>query len=158
MLVLLSNIIQSKPINLRVNQCCMNIEASISTIMTKEVECVSPTQLILDIKHIYEKRKFHHHIPVVENDKLVGIVSLVDFMRNISNATLNDDDEVYHTLTVQDIMTKSPVSVGSDTSIREVAKELEKGQFHAMIIADDEKVVGIVSTSDLIRYLLSQGN
>ena len=67
---------------------------SITTIMTKNVVCVSPEQLILDVKHIYEKKDFHHHIPVTENGKLVGMISLIDFMYNIKGAGINDDNIV----------------------------------------------------------------
>ena len=48
---------------------------SIITIMTKNVVCISPEQYLLDVKHIYEKKKWHHHIPVLDNDKLVGIAN-----------------------------------------------------------------------------------
>ena len=53
---------------------------SISTIMTKNVVCVSHQQKIVDVKHIYEKSNFHHHIPVTKNNKLV---ILPDFLTKI---------------------------------------------------------------------------
>ena len=37
---------------------------SIIEVMTKNVVCVAPEQQLLDVKHIYEKENFHHHIPV----------------------------------------------------------------------------------------------
>ena len=40
----------------------------IDTIMTKDVVCVSPDQSIIDVKHIYEKEDFHHHIPVTKTE------------------------------------------------------------------------------------------
>ena len=43
---------------------------SIITIMTKNVVCITPEQYLIDVKHIYEKKKWHHHIPVTENEKL----------------------------------------------------------------------------------------
>lgn len=134
----------------------MNLNNSITEIMTTEVECVSPEQEIVDIKHIYENPKFHHHIPVVENDKLVGIVSLIDFMRKIQDATLDDNELVYHELKVKDIMFSSPSTVGSDCTIQGAAEILAKGEVHALIVADDRIVKGIVSTADLINFLLKE--
>ncbi|MEZ4923015.1 MAG: CBS domain-containing protein [Crocinitomicaceae bacterium] len=133
----------------------MNRNQPISKIMTTDVECVSPDQLILDVKHIYEKRSFHHHIPVVENDKLVGMVSLIDFMRKIHNATLDDNEAVYHEVKVEEIMSRAPAFVTSDTSIEKVAIDLSKGEVHAYVVADGGKVVGIISTADIIRYFLN---
>ena len=128
---------------------------SISTIMTKNVVCVSPQQKIVDVKHIYEKSNFHHHIPVTKNNKLVGMVSLIDFMYRINGAGLDDRNEVYNTLTVKDIMTKNPHYSYPDASIEEIAQILSKGNFRAIpIINSDKEVVGIVSTADLINSFL----
>ena len=128
----------------------------ISAIMTKNVVCVSPDQKIVDVKHIYEKQKFHHHIPVTENDKLVGMVSLIDFMYKIKGAGLNDDNVVYNQLTVKDIMTTNPHSSAPDVSIEAIANELSKGNYRAIPIVEDKKVVGIVSTADIIKYFLDK--
>ena len=128
---------------------------SISTIMTKNVVCVSPQQKIVDVKHIYEKSNFHHHIPVTQNNKLVGMVSLIDFMYRINGAGLDDRNEVYNTLTVKDIMTTKPHYSTPETSIEEIAKILSKGKFRAIPILNAEKeIVGIVSTADIINSFL----
>jgi acetoin utilization protein AcuB len=133
----------------------MKLSAPISELMTKNVVCVSPNQKIIDLKHIYEKQEFHHHIPVTQNDKLVGMVSLIDFMRAIHNATLDDTEVVYHALYVKDIMTENPVSIPENTPIKEVAEILAKGQFHSVVITENKAVKGIVTTVDLLRFLLS---
>jgi len=128
---------------------------SISTIMTKNVVCVSPQQKIVDVKHIYEKSNFHHHIPVTQNNKLVGMVSLIDFMYRINGAGLDDRNEVYNTLTVKDIMTTNPHYSTPGASIEEIAKILSKGKFRAIPILNAEKeIVGIVSTADIINSFL----
>lgn len=127
---------------------------SITKLMTKNVVSVSSNQILLDVKHIYEKDKFHHHIPVVDDGKLVGMVSLLDFMYHISGAGLSDDHEVYKKLRVKDIFTPNPFYMTSDTSIKEVAEVLTEGRFHAVPILDNNKVVGIVSTADVIKYFL----
>ncbi|MFD2915804.1 CBS domain-containing protein [Psychroserpens luteus] len=128
----------------------------ISSIMTKNVVCVSPEQKIIDVKHIYEKENFHHHILVTKNDKLMGIVSLIDFMYRIKGAGLDDNNSIYNDLLVKDIMTTNPFSLSPSATIQKVALELSKGKFRAIPIVEDEKVVGIVSTEDLIKYFLEK--
>lgn len=128
----------------------------ISAIMTKNVVCVSPDQKIVDVKHIYEKQKFHHHIPVTKNEKLVGMVSLIDFMYKIKGAGLDDNNAVYNELTVKDIMTSKPFYSSPDTTVETIANELAKGNFRAIPIVENKKVVGIVSTADIIKYFLSK--
>ncbi|WP_296386726.1 CBS domain-containing protein [Winogradskyella sp.] len=130
--------------------------APISSIMTKNVVCISPEQKIIDVKHIYEKKKFHHHIPVTENGKLVGIVSLIDFMYEIKGASLDDNNAIYHELTVNDIMSPNPVTVSTDTTIESVAEEFAKGRYRAIPVVKNENVLGIVTTADLIRFYMKK--
>lgn len=132
----------------------INLDSPVSSIMTSNIETVTPSQKIIDIKHIYEKQIFHHHIPVVDNNRLVGIVSLIDFMRKINGASLDDNEEVYHQLTVNEIMTRNPLTVNPDTSIREVVRHLAKGEFHAVLITSGDQVTGIVTTADLLNFML----
>ena len=128
---------------------------SVKAIMTKDVVCISPEQYLLDVKHIYENKKFHHHIPVVENGRLVGMVSLIDFMYNIGGAGIKDDNKVYRELMVKDIMTKNPFYLTVDATIEDVSNVLAKGYYHAVPILNNEKIVGIVSTADIIKLFLN---
>lgn len=130
--------------------------SSISSIMTKDVVCVSPEQKILDIKHIYEKKDFHHHIPVIKEGKLVGIISLVDFMYRIQGAGLDDSDSVYTKLSAGDIMTANPVSLAPDATIDEAAKILGAGRYRALPIVENGAIVGIVTTADIIRFFMEK--
>lgn len=134
----------------------MDLNKPISDVMTKEVVSVNPSQKLIDVKHIFEKKNFHHHIPVTEKGKLVGMISLVDYLYSIKNATLDDDEKIYTDLSVKDIMRDNPVSKKSSVSIKEVAEELAKGEVHAVVIADDGILRGIVSTADIIRFFLKQ--
>lgn len=132
----------------------MKLEAAISTIMTKNVQSVQPEDEIIRLKHIYEKPDFHSHVPVTKDGKLIGIVSLINFMHAIEGATLDDEEEAYHNKLVRDIMTPNPVTVTPETSIREVATILAKGDFHSIIIATDDVIDGIVTTTDILRELI----
>ena len=133
----------------------MKIDTAIKNVMTKEVVTVTPSQKLVDVKHIFEKKNFHHHIPVTEKGKLKGMISLVDFLYAIKKASLDDDEEVYHTVTVNDIMRECPITKPSSATLKDVAEELAKGEVHAILISDDGKLKGIVSTADVIRYFLA---
>lgn len=129
---------------------------SITEVMTKNVVCVTPEQQLIDVKHIYESEKFHHHIPVEENGKLVGMVSLIDFMYHISGAGISDNNTVYKELKVKDIMTQKPFYLSTKATIEDVAKVLEEGNYHAVPVLENDKIVGIVSTADVIKYFLNK--
>ena len=131
---------------------------SITTIMTKNVVCISPEQHLLDVKHIYEKKKWHHHIPVTKNEVLVGMVSFIDFMYNIAGAGISDDNKIYKELKVKDIMTQKPFYLTTNATIEDVAKVLAKGYYHAVPILENNKIAGIVSTADIIKFFLDNSN
>lgn len=130
----------------------------VTILMTKNVVCVSPDQHLLDVKHIYEKKKFHHHIPVVDKNKLVGMVSLIDFMYNIAGGGMDDDYQIYKELKVKDIMTSKPYYLTSSASVEEAAQVLSEGNYHAIPILENNKLIGIVSTADIIRFFLSEAS
>ncbi|SHI86301.1 CBS domain-containing protein [Algibacter luteus] len=141
---------------------CLNLNPlkmksdSIVHVMTKDVISVTPEQNLLDVKHIYEKKKWHQHIPVLKNEKLVGMVSLVDFMYNIAGAGINDDHKVYKDLKVKDIMTQKPFYLTTKANVEDVAKVLSTQHYHAVPILENDKLVGIVSTADIINYYLKK--
>jgi CBS domain-containing protein len=100
-----------------------------------------------------------HHVPVLDGKKLVGLITSTDIGRitysfdtdNRMSTTLLD-----HTRYISDIMQQNLTSVASDASIREAAEILGQGEFHALPVVDDGDLVGIVTSTDLIRYLLEQ--
>lgn len=130
----------------------MDFQLPVSTIMTAPVECVSPQQKILALKHLYEQERFHRHIPVTEQGALVGIVSLIDYMRAIGEATLDDNEPVYSLKSVADIMSHNPVSVDEQTPIAEVGALLAKGEYSSVVVTRENQVSGIITALDLIRY------
>lgn len=131
-------------------------ESPVSSIMTANPVSLNPEQKLLDVKHVFEKHEFHHHIPVVSNNKLVGMISLIDFVRQLKGSSLDDADSIYHEMTVNDIMTSNPRSISPQTTIKEVAQILAKGDIHALTVTENAELKGIVSTADIIRFLLTQ--
>lgn len=102
-----------------------------------------------------------HHIPVVNGDQLVGIISWSDILRvSFGDAFQTDertvDATLDHTLTLEQVMQKNPVTLAETSSVREAAEILAGGSFHAIPIVSGTKLVGIVTTTDLIKHLLDQ--
>jgi len=107
--------------------------------------------------------KKHHirHIPVVTEDVVVGMLSYTDLLRlSFADVTDNVDEDadalVYNMFTIKQVMKKNIITVSSSNSIKEVAEILATKEFHALPVVDNNKLVGIVTTTDLIKYLLKQ--
>ena len=108
--------------------------------------------------------KEHHirHIPVMAGVKIVGILSITDLARIsfVDSYDPNDftvDTSVYSLFTLEQIMVRNPRCVSHTATIKEVAEIFQEVEFHALPVVDDRQMlVGIVTTTDLIRYLLEQ--
>lgn len=132
----------------------------ISTIMTEQVITLNRDDSLEKANYLFKK---HHirHIPVVHENKLRGIVSYEDLMRlNFADAYSEKGALEENTLSiissVGQVMTKSMLTVHSSNTIREVAEIFSKREFHALPVVDSNKLVGIITTTDLIQYLLKQ--
>ncbi|MCP5558558.1 MAG: CBS domain-containing protein [Verrucomicrobiaceae bacterium] len=101
-----------------------------------------------------------HHLPVVSGSDLVGMLSLTDVLRISFGDAFQADERAVdatldHTVTLEQVMKKDPVSVSKNGSVRDAAELLANGDFHAVPVVEGKQLVGIVTSTDLIRYLLA---
>ncbi|SNZ00340.1 CBS domain-containing protein [Flagellimonas pacifica] len=136
----------------------MKKRVPISEIMTSELVTLTTTDDLVTAEELFKKHNIRH-IPVVTGESVIGMLSYTDLLR-ISFADAVDETEesvdtmVYNMFTISQVMARDVISVSSDTTIKEVAHFLSKKEFHALPVVDDGKLVGIVTTTDLINYLL----
>jgi|JI8StandDraft_1071087.scaffolds.fasta_scaffold16237_5 acetoin utilization protein AcuB len=132
----------------------INLSLPVSSIMTKHPVSVQPSQTLLEVKHIFEKKDFHHHVPVTDDGLLVGMVSLMDFVAEVKDSGLDDNADVYTKRRVMDIMREHPVAVDVSLPLSEAFELLAAGSVHALAVTEDKHLVGMLSTTDTIRYFL----
>jgi len=129
----------------------------ISSIMTRKVVTLS----LKDSLYSAEKRmKTNHirHMPVVDEDKLIGLISLSDLQRisfiDAYSKEGTEDTPVYNMLSIKDMMIKNPLTASPKTTILEVSKLLASKEFHSLPVVEDGKLVGIITTTDLLHYFI----
>lgn len=132
----------------------------ISSIMTKAVITLNRRDDLETAERIFKSKKIRH-IPVVSGEAIIGMLSYTDLLRiSFADSIGEDEDDVdttvYNMFTIEQVMAKNLVSVESSATIKEVAEILAKKEFHALPVVDNEKLVGIVTTTDLINYLIEQ--
>jgi CBS domain-containing protein len=66
---------------------------------------------------------------------------------------ISDDDGPLDRLTVSDIMTPVSFSVSPDASVKELAQFLVRGRIHRAVVMEDGRLLGIVTTMDVLRGL-----
>ena len=138
----------------------MKQRVPVSEIMTKNLVKLNLNDDLTKAEHLFKKNKIRH-IPVVSGSKIVGILSYTDLLRISFVDAVDDDAEIvdttiYNLFTIEQVMSKNLVTITPDTTIRETAEILSNKEFHALPICLGDLIVGIVTTTDLIKYLLKQ--
>ncbi|MDK2770919.1 MAG: CBS domain-containing protein [Flavobacterium sp.] len=138
----------------------MKQRVPISTIMTKNVVKLNTSDDLTKAEQLFKK---HHirHIPVVNGNKIIGMLSYTDLLRISFADAVDEEDEVvdttvYNMFTVEQVMAKNLVKVSPENTIKETAEILAQKEFHALPVCEDDLLVGIITTTDLIKYLIDQ--
>jgi len=128
--------------------------------MTKSVVTIKPHD---SLRHARERMMKYriNQLPVVVNDKLVGIVTDRD-VRDAYPSSLRlihgkDIDEFGDSHTVEEVMTYNVVTVSPDATLREAARRLRNQRFGALPVVENGVLVGIITRSDLLDALLGEG-
>lgn len=88
-------------------------------------------------------------MPVTEgNGKVIGIITELDLLDAVNNGK-----ELVKT-TASDIMTKEVTTIAPDTPISEICKLMNEKNIIRLPVVKNEKLVGVVSRSDILRYLI----
>ncbi len=136
----------------------MNILAPVSTIMTKKLLTVNPKDKLSVVKEIFDQHKIHH-LPVVRYKAIVGMVSKTDLLYFLKGASYENgyDDMLnearLNNYTAEEIMTTGLAKVSSKDRIGVAVEVFKENLFHAIPVVDDDELVGILTTYDIIRSL-----
>lgn len=132
----------------------MKSTTKVSHIMSKNVITISSTDSLLDIEQIF--RSYHlRHAPVCEDGEVIGMISIIDLRRRVS--ALDDENMSSRDATklhASEIMAIDPVTVQSHQTVREIASIFSDNEFHAIPVLENDNLVGIISTTDIIRFLM----
>ncbi len=132
----------------------------VSNLMSKNVESVQQGQALSDVYKLMCNTGVHH-VPVLDGKKLTGLISFTDMMKlNMAIDTSNT-----HTIdvlidghsSIKDFMSTKLTTLKHGQTVRDAAKLLSEGNFHSLPVVDDEgNISGILTSTDLIRYLSAQ--
>lgn len=140
----------------------MKKKEPVSTIMTKTIHAVQIDDKLNDALELVRKYGVRH-VPVVHGKQLVGIISKTDLNRltfsGLFESEVDIDEAVLDMLTISQVMSHKPRVVRASDTIYDIAKILSKEEFHALPVVDDKDdslLIGIVTTTDVIQYMLEQ--
>lgn len=131
----------------------------VSQWMTKAPVTIKPKDTLRHARERLAKYRVNQ-LPVVVGDKLVGIVTDRD-VRDAYPSSLRlfygkDIDEFGDSHTIEEVMTYNVVTVSPQTPLREAAQRLRQQRFGALPVIEREKLVGIITRSDVLDAMLAE--
>ena len=119
----------------------------LSHVITTNLKTVQISQTMSEVHRIVVENQIHH-VPVVDGRKLVGMISTTDIIR--LNITVSNADD----WAIEKVMKKNLVTIEINDTVRKAAHLLSDGMFHSLPVIDkDNNLIGIITSTDLIRYL-----
>ncbi|MBP3790506.1 MAG: CBS domain-containing protein [Methanobrevibacter sp.] len=129
---------------------------TVKEIMTKELTVVSPTDRLVHAR----RQMIESHVgrvPVVDDDKLEGMVTSKDLMRAFIDFRKNVPEKYQKSqikdVLVDDIMSHNPTVTSKDATISEVANVMMETGFNGLPVVEEGKLVGIVTQTDILRLI-----
>ena len=123
----------------------------VADIMQTAVETIGTDDTVADaVATIAEQHV--SGLPVVDHrGHLVGVISSTDVLQLLAEET---DPERRGTLLestmVREIMTAKPVTVDPDADVHDAARQMLYGEIHRLFVEYDDKLVGVLSQSDIV--------
>lgn len=101
------------------------------------------------------KARTIRHLPVVDQGRLVGIVSDRDLRHVLFDPAIQDRlgqaVEILESRTVREVMTWAVISVGPQTGLRQAARIMYEQKIGALPVVQDGRVVGVLTERDVLR-------
>ena len=133
------------------------MKIKVDDVYTRNPVTVGPETSAPDARKLMEEHDIRR-LPVVQDGKLVGIVTLTDLLKAApSPATILSIWELNYLLDkikVGELMTREVVTATPDTELQTVAKIMADRKIGGIPVVEGDKVVGIITESDVFRALV----
>ena len=128
---------------------------SIDAIMSTNLITVSPSATLAEARSLMHEHRIHH-IPVMDDDKIVGLITLTNVLA-ATDSFLRDDGTRIHAdeIGIGDAMVTDVATVDVNASLRHAALFLEKHKIGCLPVLDGETLVGIITDTDFVAVAIN---
>ncbi len=129
----------------------------IAHVMSRHIVTIDADEDLMAARSLFDRHHFHH-LMVVDNGRLVGVISDRDLLRNLSPfiGQLSERQQDVRTLykRVHRVMTSHPITVTADASISDVVRLMLDHEISCVpVVAMDARPVGIVTLRGMLRAM-----
>ena len=98
------------------------------------------------------------HRPVVEDGKVIGIISQQDLFRSALLITLGfgrkTTSTLIKTIKIKEVMTSKVIAISPDASIKEAARQMIDKKIGCLPVVEGDRLVGIVTETDMLQHVV----
>jgi acetoin utilization protein AcuB len=116
----------------------------VAACMTPDPVCLAPDDTLGAAIVVMEAGDFRA-VPVIRNDKLIGIISDRDIRKNWKQA---------ENTRIRTVMTENPICISADDSVNEAVRLLLSHKIGGLPVIRNDKLVGIITTTDILKAVL----
>jgi CBS domain-containing protein len=122
--------------------------------MTRDVLTLNEDEALRDAIALMQRNRIRH-VPVIGDDRIVGILTDRDLKRAtpslLSGIDQKQYDKVLSETRVGQVMTRNPYTVTPSMPLRDAAKVLVDRKFGALPVVENGRLVGIITGIDMLR-------
>lgn len=130
---------------------------TVGEVMTRKVVTITENDTLASLASGIERFRFRH-LPVVDDGKLVGLVTHSDLLHASSSFLSSEAEqrnELIHKQPAKLIMQRDVVTVSAEDTLVDAAKLMWEGKFGCLPVVDDDDVlVGIVTQADFLKIFM----
>ena len=125
--------------------------------MSSNLATVGPKTSLHDA-HALMKERHVRRLPVVEDGKLIGIITLADVLQaepsSATSLSIFELNYLLAKLTIDQLMTRQVFTVNANATIRDAARLMLEHDVSGLPVIDGGKLVGMITESDIFRVLV----
>jgi len=130
----------------------------VTKLMSKQIITINMDDPLSTVKDIFERQEFHHLL-VVADDKLLGVISDRDLFKSlnpkIDSMAATTKDLACLNIKVHQIMTREPIYLSDEATVKSAIEMFNQHKISCIPIINNEgKPVGILSWRDIMKALI----
>jgi len=124
----------------------------VSELMQKDVKTVGPDAVVNDVVVSLADSHISALAVVDGMGRMVGVISSTDILTSEAEAQdAVEREALFEQMVVRDIMTRRALTVSPEADLREAARQMLYADVHRLFVVDGDRVVGVISTTDIMR-------
>ncbi|WP_127714061.1 CBS domain-containing protein [Halobacteriovorax sp. HLS] len=135
------------------------VSIKVKDIMTTELFVLSPDHNLKDLDTIMNWKSVRH-IPVVENNKMVGLITHRDLLKVLVEmySSLSTNADLRESILVGEVMNKEIFVVYPETPLQEAASIIKEKKLGCLPVVDEQtnSLIGIITEADFVKFFVDQ--